>query len=361
MIIYLDKTIFEHAESLNFSEEEYLLFSDLAIAHQRGRCFLCGDLSCLEWFADNLTGLHSSIYKRISHKQAETKAIINIVESILVLSYSTTPLLPSFLDNKARVLSIQNAIDYRLSSECTLIGENLNDCCFYKLIAERYIHSKNIRGVQLSFHEELGGGDTMNTVFKKCVTVDKTLALCLVDCDIKYGKTKTYPANPARGNTVNKLTTTYKELQAKINPSTYELYCLPIHEVENLIPTSVLDSVATSSVPEISAGVTYLHTLFGANLIDAILCYDFKYGDAKLKDPPAIQYWSEIKETTSVTVLPRLSAKVLEPAIAVLQGNTHDTENTITVVPLDSYLVPFWNTIGQKVFSWGCANLPIRA
>lgn len=361
MLIYIDKTIEVHGKVSGLTDDEKILFSDLAVAHQHGYCMLCGDLKSVEWLSKNLEGIHSSIFTKIRNKHTQMRAIMDVIETILVLSYDGQPTVPSFFEGKYKVMLINDALTYKLHLQCSMVAENLDDCHFYELIAQRFMHDTRIKGLHLSYRHELGGGNTINTVFHKCVEVDRVPTLCLVDSDIKYGPTDQYPGTPARGGTVKKLEETFNRLAKKSHPVTYELYCLPIHEAENLIPIAVLESITNTLIPDMGNGVSYLRKLRDANMSDAILCYDFKNGGNKVKDDPSVTYWIGVAEAIGDESFPQLCTKVLEKAIDVLEGNTKDKQNQVCSVCIDSYLINLWSEIGKKVFSWGCANQPIRA
>lgn len=361
MLIYIDRTIESHGKTIGLNDEERIFFSELAISHQQGNCMLSGEIKSIEWLMNELGGIHSAIYKQILNRHTAVRSIVELVETLLVLSYDNQPSLPSFFGSKHRVMNMQDALKYRINLQCSLVAENLEDCAFYELIAKRFLHDNKVKGINFSYHHELGGGDTINTVFQKCVEEDKVITLCLVDSDIKYGSTKKYPGLPARGVTVKKLEATHNKLRNNSNNMTFELYCLPIHEIENLIPLAVLESIATSFVPSMKPGMLYIQKLLKHNLVDAVLCYDFKNGGNKVKEDPSVTYWIEIAETIGDDSFPGLCSKVLEKAVEVLEGNTLDEQNRINSVVIDSHLLPYWNEIGLKVFSWGCASQPIRA
>lgn len=361
MLIYIDKTIEAHGSVSGLTNDEKIFFSELATAHQHGYCMLCGDLKSIEFLIEILGGIHSAIFKKIRNKHTQMRSIVNVVETILVLSYGAQPALPAFIEGKHKVMRINDALTYKLHLQCSMVAENLEDCQFYELIAQRFMHDNRIKGLGLSYRHELGGGNTINTVFRKCIEEDRVLTLCLVDSDIKYGPTAEYPGSPAKGETAKKLEKTFKRLIAKSDHATYELYCLPVHEAENLIPIAVLESIEKMLIPEIGSGISYLHKLCDANMTDAILRYDFKYGGNKVKGDPSVTYWIEVAEAIGDDSFPQLCTKILERAIDVLQGDTKDPQNQVRSVCIDSYLIDLWNEIGQKVFSWGCANQPIRA
>lgn len=360
MIIYIDKTIGAHGEKHGFTEDEKLLFSDLVVAHQRGYCLLCGELQSIECLSKNLEGIHRHLFRKIRNTHYEMRAIMTAVETIIVLSYGASPQVPSFIAGKCRLINISQAINLHINSQCALVCENLDDCHFYELIAKWYVCTQKLKGLKISFHHELGGGDTLNTVFQKCVEADKTPTLCLVDGDIKHGSTIKFPNSPVQGETAKKVTSTYNALKAKTTSCMFDLYCLPIHEAENLIPLSVLDTIANTSVPDMKEGVAFLRKLSSADLTNAILYYDFKHGCDKIKSDPASTYWIEVAEVIGEVNFPCLCGKVLKKAMEVMQAkfdSQHDLEESISI---DAYLTHFWREIGLKVFSWGCAHRPVR-
>lgn len=358
MIIYIDRTIAVHGNNMGLNEQERVLFAELAIAHQRGNCLLCGAIESIEWLINSIEGISKSIYSNIRNRFPQLKSIVEMVETVLVLSYEKEPVIPDFISGKDRTIYLKDAVEYKLGQQCSLVAENLNDCYFYKLMGKRYICDCGAKGISMSFRDELGGGNTIDAVFEKCVKADKVLALCVVDSDLKYGATKQYPQNPPIGDTAKRLRKKYNSLKNSEPYDTYELYCLPIHEIENLIPTSVIDEIVKTCAPDANAGLEYLKKILDAQLYDAILCYDFKNGCSNMRDDPAKTYWDIISSKVDDDTMPALCSKILGKALDVI-GN--EPNFSAGKVQLDAYLVPLWKEIGLKVFTWGCANQPIRA
>ena len=365
LIIYIDKTIGAHGAECGLNEEERILFEQLAIANKYGKCLLCGDLSSLEWLMKELGDWHANFYKKVYDEYTQTKSIILEVETVLVLSYDSAPKLPSFIENKYKLLPIKEAVGYNLNQPCSMVAENLSDCRFYRLIAEKYRYSQNIRGITLAFRDELGGGDTMNTVFEKCVSTDKVLTLGLMDSDIKYGCSKDYPQFPEPGETAKKLQKKYTELATQFHSATFDYCCLEVHELENLIPLCVLDELSNTTVPDMKPGVEYLKKLLSSNKTESILLYDFKEGGKNVRNPNAKydhlrSYWLEIADAVGDDSMPCLCRKVLDKAIEIMDKKTTNGEPYIISIPIDSYMQGIWHNVGKKVLSWGCANKPDR-
>ena len=93
-----------------------------------------------------------------------------------------------------------------------------------------------LKGVHVRFQYENGAGSTISDVLKTRVLEDQKISLCIVDSDFKHGKTTKYPNSPGRGETANKLLRTERELRKQEGITPFEVYCLDVHEVENLIP-----------------------------------------------------------------------------------------------------------------------------
>ncbi len=361
MVIYLDKSIGEHLEKFGFDENESRLFVELATAHQRGNCLLTGDLNSLEILTNNLGGFPSDIYRKVHEHFPEMRSIINEVEFLFVISYLAIPTLPDFIVKKSKILKVSDAINFKINDKCTFLCENLNDNKFYRLMAEKYFNSRKVKGVELAFHDEMGGGNTINTVFEKCVLKDEAFTFCIVDNDIKYGKTKSFPNEPAIGDTSNLLSKTFKELKNINKLPTYELFCLPIHEIENLIPLSIITEILDPKVLEMKIGVDFLKQLLDSGMGQVILIYDFKNGIKQLKEGPHKTYWTEVAYKIGDDTFPKINSKLLKHTLDYFDDLLKQDKDYMSSIVLDEYLIELWENIGLKVFSWGCANTPIRA
>lgn len=64
---------------------------------------------------NNLDGIHSSIYKKTRNKHTTIRSIVEIVETLLVLSCENEPILPTFFETKYKVVNIHDALDYKLT------------------------------------------------------------------------------------------------------------------------------------------------------------------------------------------------------------------------------------------------------
>ena len=354
MIIYIDGTIKNLLEQRDFNESELLFFSELASSHRQGFNFLCGDTETLEKIRDSFQGVHRSIYNKIKSNHVNNRILIENVEKLLVISISKDIVAPDFIKERAVIIELETAIKYKIYSQCTLLSENLNDCKFYEILAKRYIFEKNLKEIQLSFHHESGGGNTTDTIFYKCAKHDKVLVFCIADSDQRHGRTKKFPNEPAKGETVNRLLKMEKKLETELEVKTYALYCISVQEVENMIPLEILKTFSFTIYPYIKEGVETLEKIKNSKYSNAYLYYDFKHGiEISNEKIPSQEYWTEVAKGIGCENFPKLNEKLLEKSISLLT-------NTYNTVEIDDVIKPIWNIVGKKLFSWGCANQPLR-
>lgn len=375
MIIYIDKTIAEHGKQVGMTEREADLFSSLACAHREGDCFFCGDIESVDWLRQNFDRCKNGIYMEVS----ELGILINSVERMILVSYDEQPEIPEFItEPKVTVISVDEAIRWRIYRPSVFVGESLYDYQFYSLIAERYMYKKlgKSNRVRFYFDEECGGGAATYQTLEKCVKKPR-LTLCVVDSDKKHGRTWRCKDFPAKGDTAKQLERAQNRLIADGYEKLFELYCLEdIHEAENLIPFSVLHALAINK-SEMLAGIRYLEKLRNKGLTggrykvctDALRYYDFKNGnniamltEASDEDPklkPVLKYWTCMAEIVEDDSAPCIKKEVLADAIEYLESITESGRRKACDVIPDAHIANDWDTIGKKLFAWGFALRPV--
>lgn len=361
LIIYIDRTISEYLEDHKLSNVEKQLFYGLALCHHHGKCFLCGDIKSLSALHRCIDRFDDSLYGTVLSRYTELKSIADLVDSVLVVTFGQNPTVPEFIKSKMRVLRVQEIIDNNLdiSQDCSFVGENLSDCAFYSLIAERYARLNQLRGITISFRHENGGGDTTYQVFEARIKTAKVPTFCLVDSDYRYGPTEKYPDFPEPGTTAKKVEDTIADLN--INLPLYELYEVPIHEAENLIPIDVLEKISLQH-KQMVPGISILKKIRDIGRGDAILYYDFKKGIHKFENNASQAYWSEIGDLVQDHTFPAiLNRGLLSYAVGEMSSTQETGSKFVVNIELDAYLLDLWIQIGRKVFSWGCASVPVRA
>lgn len=366
--------------------EEDLFFQNLAAAYQHGDCYLCGDLASLDVLCQNQTGITQNIYQVIKNRHLENGAAMSAVQCVFVLTYQENPSLvslPEILqdEGKCYFIHIPTALHekWRLSAACCLLTENLDDIEFYLFMAKYYCLKRHIPHQRIGFHRENGGGNTICDVFKKCIVLDKVPVLCLVDSDRKHGATKAYPNSPAIGNTLDRVQKTAERLAAHEVCPPHHLSPLHVHEIENLIPSQLLQRLCRTLLPDMLPRmdrVMQLQTVKGG---EPLLYYDYKEGFPYIKNAPQRAYWEEVlldlggeplsmppqgkpeRGTYSPDTLffPPLNNKLLDYILEIINSSESDT--ILKTLRIDDYLKSIWEDVGTQMLTWGYVNEPIRA
>ena len=377
MVIYIDKSI---GQRDFFTNDEEQMFTELACAHKRGYCYLCGETTSMDKLRAEIP-----LYKNTGFSQyAELGTILKLVETVVVISFNNAQDLPKIIKEKinenecsVRVISVPQAIGYRLNEQCVLLGESLYDCKFYRLIGEHYMHSirNKIKGISISLKDENGGGDSTFMQLDKCVRKEHHLTFCLTDSDKKHGTSISYCNSPKIGKTARLLNNTKDSLEKDRLGQLFELYSLDAHEAENLLPLSLLDMLVAGKVQNAKAGVDFLRKLqedrinLKEKFPEVILCYDFKNGidiqtlrnksgDPQFDKKALLAYWEEVAQIIGSDVFPCVANKALNLALNQIDEMMLESPNDFLELPVDDYLTDYWTAIGKKVFSWGFANTP---
>lgn len=353
------------------TQNEEVLFADLASAYYQGQCYLCGDLDVLRDLAQKV----NRIYDRTVQRYVEGRAAMEAVQKVFVLSYaSDISALPDILREKEnyQFISVQTAIqeNWKLR-ECTLIAENLEDCSFYEIVADWYRRQQKMMGISVHFHREGGGGNTIKGALRNCVEKEKRPSLCLVDSDQKYGKTKSTRSQLSYGDTYRQAQKVLRDVTKPGLPPC-ELCHVDVHEVENLIPTQILRELQKNS-PGMVAGLQFLKRLQEVRNGEPALYYDYKNGFPYIIDEPARTYWQEIitelggkeEDMPGAQKLKKGEYNPDELFFKAIGGNkllACATQKMDEVKwKVDTYLIPYWQQIGAAMLTWGFATSPTYA
>lgn len=355
LIIYIDKSIGEHLQKIDFTPEELMLFSDLALAHFRKQCLLCGELESVKSLSRRLGEPHSATYTYVADEYSTTRSVVETVSVVAVFSYDESPKLPAFLDNKAVIVPVSQAAQSNMKVHCALVCEHLDDCRFYTALGWRYCNDQKISGINISFSNELGGGSSIGVVLEKCVSEDKKFSIGICDADIRFGKTKTCKMDIPKGATYRSFVGCVRQLSRMRGLPPYAALYPNVHEIENLIPTEIIEEISRGN-PTIAQGLEVLRKIGGIRGGEPALYYDFKDGIdiealVEEKDRRKKEYWEEIKMEAQVSCLPGLGAGILGQAVKKLV----DQEQYKSVV-IDEYLKNLWSEIGCFIYSWGCCS-----
>lgn len=368
LLFYIDSTIFSCAEKTGFTKAQEEFFTDLAIAHRKGRCIITGDRSSIQFLAEYIGG----VFAQIRNAHSMHKGLLEAIPRIFILTAdenTSAKTMPNYIRDKGVFLDLTDAVCWNLSDGCALVGENMDDCKFYQLLGEKMRVKREIKGTHISFSREPGGGNSTNVMYKECVETKKVPTLCIVDSDQKYGKYGSCKNTPSRGGTFQAVKKADEELSECSQLVPHEFLPLDVHEVENLIPSMVLKELQ-SELPAMKDGLEILERLKVISDGEPILYYDFKNGIRYKENTDHCKYWTEVakalgeeflpvtegvgkdKTPASPPFFPISSNHLLERARNWMERNP---------IELDEYLHEHWEQIGSTVLAWGCAMQPLRA
>lgn len=364
LIIYIDKTIGKSFKQRQLTDEEATFFCKIAQAHKDGKCIICGDIDSIDALIVSLSAPYNQIYRIVRGQYIENRALFDLVDTVVVLTVDiSAPEMPSYIAPKSVVISMDTAEEIDVNSGCHLVCENIDDCTFFEDLARCYLKRKSLHSIQLYSSRENGGGNTTADVFKKCID-QKAMTLCIADSDMKYGESMDYPNEPARGDTLRKVQKAESDLRTKNCKIPFCVLPLCVHEVENLIPLSVIEKIE-KDLPNIRSGRILLEKLKEVDDGRPILYYDFKKGFPDFEKGPKLSYWREVFQKLEGTGI-QLVDDVPKPWPAISSKNLLRRASKLiedadfTDILIDSYLSEHWDNVGIKMVTWCCAYSKIR-
>jgi len=276
------------------------------------------------------------------------------------LSSNSNEVIASNEDEKHFIVGYNFFNDSSKSQKTKLLCEDRNDYKLYKIIGEHYKHSQKMPGINISFDIVSGGGGGTKANFDHIKSM-KNLCFCLLDTDKKHPKSKI-------GSTASK----FKKAD---NAAFCQHFVIKSHEIESLIPLKVIEEAIqqnklpnnyldshdklkalTDFSPEIKL---YFDHKLGMT-VESVLDLDTRYQDKFWQDPinkaPNLSRSKCVKKMLCeceqpCLVAPGFSSNLLNAGSEVLENISHiKISNCIPPI-----LKEEWDTIGEKLFSWGCS------
>ena len=404
MFFFLDHTVAKMWKGRK-SPDEQAFFTKLAFARREEKCLLHGDRDSLDALAADpaLGALAQDIYRSLSEKNND-RAFVKKISPIFALTYQADCFSEEYQNeffqgalarfkedkDKFRFIPIPELLKQRwkLDDAPILLGESYWDCKFYNLIAKWYLREHNINGIGLGEAYERfrnGGGSSVENVLAEIIPDDpdkeKKPTLCITDSDVRYGgyKEDELPP-PKKDNATRDKAERFETRLQENNALPFFLFIiLRAHEIENLIPLSVMRELGQKALEEsksskssnkqkktrqahfqekVNDALSLLDKMESFDKGKPLLYYDFKDGLYKLSQAEK-DYW-----VTTVGLLPKSqpsapsmefvnTEKALELLEAEIAAPSQGKKKNLMIPP---YLRPHWQKLGQAVFSWCCAG-----
>lgn len=374
MLFIIDESIAEALSTQDEPDDGILEAVEyVARARQYGYHLLFASRSTLEVLrrCNQLENSARNVYERIYSQLPQMGALPGkFTRHIEVVSNELAPNIR--IEGHTKVLRIPASHLANMGSvaETTLLCENQSDCDFYAAIAEVYLIRADLKTIRIVLEPRGGGGSTVSVAYRSLQKRNRQLCLCVVDSDKKHPE-----------GTIGE---TARLVEQANDPE--QLFCehliIRSREVENLIPTPVLSSIAT---PQIVRAIMFLEALAHSTVIQSRWYIDIKDG-LKLgeihhtSDEQERTYWTRIyqeikafacniehgcevhpqcqnKDECKCFVMPGLGKNILDRTLEFVKaGSLHRLERNA-----HDHTKSEWEEIGRVVSSWCCGGSPIRS
>ncbi len=266
------------------------------------------------------------------------------------------------------ILKVDDEISTDFTNRALMLAENKDDISFYKILGQYFVRQRKIGNIKIDFEICNGGGSTTSSILESLIKERNRMCLCMVDSDKKY-------ANATPKETMQKV----QEVIAGIVQDYFEVVFLDVHEIENLIPISILERIVKKQNLN-TQGIEFMRFLLNGDKTkkSPIFYYDVKKGipksayvlsdnaDEKMQKDyrkmsnyrdywtPYIQGFGAEIEQDGGTVIEGICDKVLRHTLSYFEELK--VESRIEALSIDSYLKDIWLDIGEKVYCWGCVG-----
>ncbi|WP_157422044.1 hypothetical protein [Acidovorax sp. Root219] len=247
-----------------------------------------------------------------------------------------------------------------LDMEPRLLAEHVNDAKIYIEAAHHYIINQKISGLSICGKTSGGGGTSIAQEFKN-ISQNRNLCLAVVDSD------ENWPSRPA--TPVEKKC---KEV-ADASSGLCEAYRLPARELENMIPLNILKDIFSNKNGYYS--VEQIEKILGQEL-EGWRCADIKQGikvstlRSMKKTSPEYKFYVKYFKKSGIKIEDH-ELENLKKNDFLLQsvGNCGDPllkwfesrSKHAAFQLFHGHWKDYWLQLGEKVFSWCCAEGLIRS
>ncbi len=370
MLIKIDISVVKDVKnSDSWPSDLIIALENLATSRREGKHSIIADRETLEIIVkcSDLPERTKRIYNNILNNVPKFKAYLSHISRYIEI---INPCDVSKIDSNSGKDIIQLPYTFFYDSETIqksiLLCEHLQDTEFYQIIGQTFCKWNNVN-IKLNFESRLGGGNTIATVYENIQNKNKRLCLCIVDSD------KLSPDSS--------LGSTAKRVREKDDNTfvTTQLYILPVREIENLIPLSILSEIISKNRNRENA-FKQLEEIENSSVQEIRKFLDIKEGTRLkkiVKEPISVKnFWNDKldkyvndidkwchnnwsctnEKSCNCQISLGFGENILENSITYL--NTQFPSKITSMV--EESLRSEWENIGQIMLNWGFANPPMR-
>lgn len=372
MVYYIDKSCID---AMGTGNEDYIAcFESLALSRRHCENILIAERRVLDALAkwESLSDVSRGIYRKLSNKASEFKLILQTVKRYCRIMGDGDTRISESDDGQAVIYISAGEMGKRdLHKLSIILAENTDDICLYKIIGKYYTAKFNIGRMNIEFEDRLGGGDTTADILERIIADEKNMCLCMVDSDKKYRE-------DSGGETLKKV-----EKVAEANKQRkffWEVISLKVHEIENLIPVSVMEEIQREKGFD-NEGIEFVKFLFQKGDQDNFpyFYYDFKNGIPMKKFvihqtadereqkkferlEPYRKYWRSYVEEYGIKVEDKQSDVLVRGVCEKILKHTVEylgrlkNEELLVKCRTGGAVEEYWDSIGSQILSWGCVG-----
>ncbi|MBA0160309.1 MULTISPECIES: hypothetical protein [Pectobacterium] len=338
--------------------------NNLLTAHRECKHILFSDSDIFETISKS--SLFDSLNKNAAlmahNDRRRNHSLFSLISTHVVIDFSN-PDIAQKIKNENLIITV----GYKYFSDTSsiqpikLLCEDLSDVDFYTIVADFYKKRNGIRNAGFNVEATNGGGGSIKGNFEKLSNQNK-LCFCILDSDKKHPK--------------DKLGSTCSGFKENITTFSSDFYILDAHEVESLIPSSIIGEL-------IQDGIYGQEKFIEFEKLDSMekedpdtkIYYDHKEGFtiSKLKSlskySPEDFWWKVIYNNSRFGQTQCLKNKFCEcdsPCSVSIGFGPKLLELSIpslrvkSAAKIDEMLTPVlrkeWMNVGSRLFSWGCSN-----
>ncbi|MBE9143674.1 hypothetical protein [Planktothrix mougeotii] len=230
MLINIHQSVFDN-NNIWDEPETIPALENLANAVREGKHLVISDRKTLKIITQcqDLSKTTRAIYTILYNKFSELRSYLSVVTRYIEITDLLEPALSSLSDQEVIQVPLKFFENTQSIQKTILLCENSSDTSFYQTIARVYLIWKNAN-IKLEYEPRGGGGNTIDTEYDNIQKTTKYFCLCILDSD--------------RIAPEGKLGSTAAQIDQNKNQSSQffrtKVLILDVHEIENLIPNSIL-------------------------------------------------------------------------------------------------------------------------
>lgn len=317
---------------------------------------------------EKLSDLSRSVYKVLGNRMSERKLLLkNTKKYCRIVAMKSEKSLITEENHEIIILNIGEGSRKDFTSYSLMVAENEEDIEFYKFVGQYFVKKTGLGNLNINFEGKNGGGSTISNVLERIISEKNRMCLCIVDSDRKYKD-----ASP--GDTMQRII----NVTQGIVQDYFEVLLLEMHEIENIIPLSVLENVVNENNLE-TKGLLFLKYLIDCDntLNSPVFYFDLKKGILKnsfILDEGADkekkkkyekrglyrQYWKKyikeygikIDDDSDRILVNGFCERILRYSLEYLHRMS--CNDKLNLIEVEEPIQQVWEKIGEKVYCWGC-------